>query len=80
MTRQVGAFGEVLTKQSVGVSLDPRCQGLWGSQKNTGMPVATPKRAWSAISRPWSQVRLRRRTAGGRPIAGDSRRATRSAP
>jgi hypothetical protein len=28
------------------------------------MPVATVKAAWAAISRPWSQVRERRKAAG----------------
>ena len=42
----------------------PRCQGLWGSQKYTTMFVSVEKRTWSAISLPWSQVRVRRSSAG----------------
>src|SRR5205085_8071289 len=40
-------------------SLLPRCHGLFGSQKYTATPVATLKRACSAISLPWSQVNER---------------------
>lgn len=31
--RKVGALREVLPQQSVGVSFEPRCQGLAGSRK-----------------------------------------------
>ena len=45
-------------------SLDPRCQGLRGSQKYTSTPVSTLKRRCSAISFPWSQVSERRSWTG----------------
>src|SRR5664279_4934548 len=37
-------------------SFDPRCQGLCGSAKNTGMPVSTLNWACADISFPRSQV------------------------
>ena len=37
-------------------SFVPRCQGLAGSAKKTGMPVATLNCAWADISFPRSQV------------------------
>jgi hypothetical protein len=43
---QVGAFGQILAQQPVVFSFDPRCQGLCGGQKYTGMPVAMVKSAW----------------------------------
>nr|KEP23651.1 hypothetical protein DA06_06330 [Georgenia sp. SUBG003] len=45
-------------------SLEPRCQGLCGSQKYTGRSVAKVISAWRAISRPWSQVSERRSCSG----------------
>lgn len=30
---QVGALGEVVAQQAVGVSFEPRCHGEWESQK-----------------------------------------------
>jgi len=50
-------------------SLLPRCQGLWGSQKQTLMPGAASMSAQRASSRPWTQVRLRTSPAGWRPSA-----------
>ncbi len=37
---QVGAFGQVLAQQAVGVLAGPALPGLWGSQKYTRTPVA----------------------------------------
>ena len=51
-------------------SLLPRCQGEWGSQKKTGIPVSTVNRLWAAISVPWSQVRERNSSWGRRLISG----------
>src|SRR5680860_751661 len=45
-------------------SFDPRCHGLAGSQKYTGMSVAVVKDLWVDISEPWSQVNDPRRCAG----------------
>ena len=61
---QVGSFGEVLAEQALVFSFVPRCQGEWGSQKNTGMPVSVVNFACWAISRPWSQVRERFSSVG----------------
>jgi hypothetical protein len=59
------------------LSLLPRCQGLWGSQKQAGTPVATLNRACWAVSLPWSQVkrpgrspRRRQPYLGARPLEG----------
>ena len=45
-------------------SLEPRCHGECGSQKYTGMPVATLNWWWAASSLPWSQVNERASCAG----------------
>src|SRR5450756_2168822 len=76
---QVGALGEVLAQEPVGVLVVPRCHGECGSQKNTGMPVATVNRACSVISRPWSQASDRFSSEGSRPIATCRSAATRIA-
>ena len=57
-------------------SLEPRCQGECGSQKNTGMPSARVMPACSAISEPWSQVSDRRSGAGSCSRAATSESAT----
>ena len=49
-------------------SFEPRCQGLAGSQKYTGMSVAVVNDLWVDISDPWSQVSDPRRCAGRVPI------------
>jgi hypothetical protein len=41
-------------------SLLPRCHGLWGSAKKTGMPVSTLNAACADSSLPRSQVNDRR--------------------
>ena len=65
------AFGQPAAQRSdpLACSLLPRCQGLWGSQKQTLMPGAASMSAQQASSRPWSQVRLRTSPAGWRPSA-----------
>jgi hypothetical protein len=45
-------------------SLEPRCQGLLGSQKYTCTPLSMVNWAWRAISTPWSQVSDRRNWTG----------------
>ena len=57
-------------------SLVGRCHGERGSQKNTSMPSAASTSAQRAISRPWSQVRLRTSRAGWRPSAAATAAAT----
>ena len=53
-------------------SLEPRCHGLCGSQKNTGQPVATLNWACWAISEPLSQASDRNRCAGSRVASWDN--------
>ena len=76
---QVVAIGEALAQESVGVLVRAALPRECGSQKNTGMPVATLKEACSVISRPWSQARERFSSDGRRPIATPSSAATRIA-
>src|SRR3954453_11783739 len=45
-------------------SLLPRCQGLWGSAKKTGIPVSTLNWACADSSLPRSQVTDRRSCSG----------------
>lgn len=45
-------------------SLRPRCHGLPGSQKYTGIPVAFVRAPWQPISLPWSYVSDRTRVEG----------------
>ena len=45
-------------------SFVPRCQGLLGSAKKTGMPVSTLNCAWADISLPRSQVSERASCVG----------------
>lgn len=59
-----GALREVLAKQAVGVLVGRPLPGLWGSARNTGMPVSTVKAAWAASSFPRSHVRDRRSWSG----------------
>ena len=45
-------------------SLLGRCQGEWGSAKNTRVPVSRANRAWPDSSLPRSQVRVLRNCSG----------------
>jgi hypothetical protein len=63
---QVAVLGEVLAQEPVVFSLEPRWEGLRGSQKETGTAVAMLTRAWWAICLPWSQVMERRSWVGAR--------------
>ena len=45
-------------------SLLGRCQGEWGSAKNTRVPVSRANRAWPDSSLPRSQVRVLRSGSG----------------
>ena len=45
-------------------SFVPRCQGEWGSAKNTGIPVSTLNWAWAESSFPRSQVNDRSSCSG----------------
>ena len=62
-------LGRYWRDEAVGVVVAARCQGWWGSQKTTGMPVAMVNPAWSAISRPWSHVSERQRWPGSQVTA-----------
>jgi hypothetical protein len=66
---QVGAPGEVLAEQPVGVLVAAALPGLRGSQKETWTPESTVNWVCSASSLPWSQVRERRSCSGSRRIA-----------
>ena len=61
---KVFAFGEVLTQEAVGVLVRAALPGRSGSQKYTSILVATVKVLCSAISEPWSHVRVRRNCSG----------------
>ena len=54
-------------------SLVPRCQGLFGSAKNTGMLVSMVNSAWAESSLPRSQVNDRR-SWSGRVVIESARR------
>jgi hypothetical protein len=71
-----GVLGEVLAQQAVGVLAGAALPGVCGSQKQTGMPVATVKEAWAAISEPWSQVSDLARCEGR--VAAAAARASRT--
>lgn len=43
--REIEILGQVLTKEPLVFSFEPRCQGLCGSQKKIGMPVSMVKLA-----------------------------------
>lgn len=51
---QIGAPGQVLPQQPVGVLAGAALQGLWGSQKYTLTPVLAVSSLRRAISLPWS--------------------------
>ena len=58
---EVCARGQVLVHQAPFMfSLEPRCEGLSGSQKYTAMHVRLLSSLCIAISRPWSNVMLKR--------------------
>jgi hypothetical protein len=59
-------------------SLEPRCQGLLGSQKYTCTPLSTVNWAWRAISTPWSHVSERRSWHRQRLDLAGQRRGDRS--
>ena len=66
---EVGAFREYWRRSPLVFSFVPRCQGLCGSVKNTGMPVSTVHEAWAESSLPRSQVSDRVSCAGSVDIA-----------
>src|SRR5215207_2750427 len=57
-------FGKYCRRRPLVFSLDPRCQGACGSQKNTSTPAARCTCFQSRISGPWSQVSERRNASG----------------
>jgi len=61
---EVGALADQRRMRPLPFSLVGRCQGEWGSAKYTSMPHSSASSAWQAISRPWSQVRVRRSGSG----------------
>ena len=65
-------LGKSWRKSPLVFSVVPRCQGLWGSQKQTGRPARAFGSACRAILAPWSQARDRRSCSGpGRDRGGD---------
>ena len=61
---QVGAFGEVLAQQAVGVLVGAALPGRVRVGEVDPQPGACSMRSWWNISLPWSQVRVRRSPAG----------------
>ena len=51
---QVHALGEELADEPIGVLVEPRCQGLCGSQKKMSMCKSALSLSCKAISEPWS--------------------------
>ena len=65
-------FGKYWRSSPLVFSLVPRCHGLRGSAKNTGMPVSTVNVAWAESSFPRSQVRDRPSWSGSDAIEAES--------
>lgn len=61
-------FGKYWRSSPLEFSFVARCQGDWGSAKNTGMPVLTLNAACADISFPRSHVSDRASSAGGSDI------------
>jgi hypothetical protein len=57
-------FGKYWRSSPFVFSFVPRCQGLCGSAKKTGMPVSTVNAACAESSLPRSQVNERRSCSG----------------
>lgn len=73
-------FGKYWRSNPFVFSLEPRCQGLRGSAKNTGRPVSTVNWACADSSLPRSHVNERRRCSGRSVIVLASARDMLSAP
>src|SRR4029450_5107666 len=65
-------LGEYLRSRPVVFSFVPRCQGLCGSAKKTGMPVSTLNAVCADSSLPRSHVNDRRSCLGSVPIVAAS--------